>query len=397
MGRPRNKDGIRITTRARDGIQLVHFEEHPGHWIASKTTDREKALKWARQNCSWLIGRTVETMAYFCRGFYAPDGKWVRKQKEKGHSYGDLHLRNRQAYLDNYVISEFGDIDPREIKRVQIDDWLLDLQGKSGKKKLSGATRNKIIYSLQDVFEYLIDLEILQTNPLTGLRKYSKDPKNPRGVIDRASLAKLFPLTHGAAVRIWGSSMWAAMMMVFIDTGSRPNEVRALTWKEIDIAKRFIPIRKGIEAGTADKIKGTKTGVVKAGFLAVRTIQELEIWRAESRWNADDDFVFTVAGRAPVTDEATLKAFRRGVARAKAEHDRQENHEPWEPNPAWTTYWLRHSFGTYQMENLSDEEISSLMGNGVVVLRQHYQHPDDETLYRKTRGIQEKLDQAREG
>jgi hypothetical protein len=37
------------------------------------------------------------------------------------------------------------------------------------------------------------------------------------------------------------------------------------------------------------------------------------------------------------------------------------------------------------------------MGNGVAVLRQSYQHPDDETLYRKTRGIQEKLDQAREG
>jgi hypothetical protein len=37
------------------------------------------------------------------------------------------------------------------------------------------------------------------------------------------------------------------------------------------------------------------------------------------------------------------------------------------------------------------------MGTGVVVLRRSYQHPDDETLYRKTRGIQEKLDQAGEG
>ncbi|MDR2143159.1 MAG: hypothetical protein LBP29_02180 [Treponema sp.] len=34
MGRPKNKDGIRITTRTRDGIQLVHFEEYPGHRIA---------------------------------------------------------------------------------------------------------------------------------------------------------------------------------------------------------------------------------------------------------------------------------------------------------------------------------------------------------------------------
>jgi integrase len=182
--------------------------------------------------------------------------------------------------------------------------------------------------------------------------------------------------------------------MVFIDTGSRPNEVRALTWRDIDVAKRFIPIRKGIAAGTAGTIKGTKTGAVKAGFLVARTIQELEIWRAESRWNADADFVFTATGAAPVTNEGTLKAFKRGVARAKAENDRQDNHEAWEPNPSWTTYWLRHSFGTYQMENLSDAETSLLMGNGVAVLRQRYQRPDDETLYR---AIQEKLDQPREG
>jgi hypothetical protein len=96
------------------------------------------------------------------------NGSAGKRQKAKGHAYGDLHLKNRQAYLDNYVIPEFGETDPREIKRVQIDDWLLDLQGKSGKKKLSGATRNKIIYSLQDVFECLVDLEIIQANPPDG-------------------------------------------------------------------------------------------------------------------------------------------------------------------------------------------------------------------------------------
>jgi integrase len=187
------------------------------------------------------------------------------------------------------------------------------------------------------------------------------------------------------------------MMMVFIDTGSRPGEVRTLTWRDINIQRRFVPIRKGVESGTADTIKGTKTGVVKAGFLTGRTIQELEIWRAESRWNADTDYVFTVTGKAPVTDEAALKAFKRGVAQAKAENDRRGDGAVWTPNPAWTTYWLRHSFGTYQMEVLEDTEIAALMGNGVVVLKKHYQHPDDETLYQANKGIQQKLDQAREG
>jgi hypothetical protein len=51
-------------------------------------------------------------------------------------------------------------------------------------------------------------------NPLTGFEKYSKNPENPRRVIDRDSLAKMFPGRHGALVRVWGSLMWACFMLV---------------------------------------------------------------------------------------------------------------------------------------------------------------------------------------
>jgi site-specific recombinase XerD len=94
--------------------------------------------------------------------------------------------------------------------------------------------------------------------------------------------------------------------------------------------------------------------------------------------------VFTADGKAPLTNAAIVKAFRRGLAAAGI------------GNKAWTPYWLRHSFGTYSLETLSEEEISALMGNGVAVLRRHYLHPDDETLYRSAAGIKEKLDRVRE-
>jgi integrase len=125
------------------------------------------------------------------------------------------------------------------------------------------------------------------------------------------------------------------------------------------------------------------------GFLNERTVQELDIWRAESRLGGDKDFVFTIKGDKPVTNEAVTKAFRRGLAQIEKEN------EGWKHNPKWTPYWLRHSFGTYQMEVLEEEEIASLMGNGVAVLKRHYQHPDDETLYRSSEGIKKKLDDAR--
>jgi integrase len=394
MARPQNKDGIRVKTRTRDGIQLIHFAEHPGHWIVSPEHDRARAIAWAKRNRDALIKRSDNPISFYCRDFYAKESLWVRRQKEKGHHYGDLHLENRQSYLDNYFSMAFGHLYPSSIDhaefRREFDNWLLDLRSyRNEEKKLSKATKNKIIYSVNDFIEELIDLGKMAVNPLTGLKKYSKDPENPRGVIDRDSLAKMFPQHHGDLVRIWGSTMWACLMLVFYDTGVRPGEARALTWADIDIRKRFVPIRKGIEAGTAGKVKGTKTGVVKAGFLNQRTVQELDIWRMETRWSSEADFVFTAKGGTPVTNEAVTKAFRRGLAQIEKEN------KGWKSNSEWTPYWLRHSFGTYQMEVLEEDEIAALMGNGVAVLKRHYQHPDDETLYQSAFGIKEKLDNAR--
>jgi site-specific recombinase XerD len=95
--------------------------------------------------------------------------------------------------------------------------------------------------------------------------------------------------------------------------------------------------------------------------------------------------VFTANGKAPVTNASIIKAFRRGLIAAGIE------------NKDWTPYWLRHTFGTYALETLDEAEISALMGAGVTVLRNHYLHPDNETLYRSAVDVQRKLDKAREG
>jgi hypothetical protein len=195
MARPKAKDGICITTRARDGIQLVHFEEYPGHWIVTPEYDRSKAAAWAKRNRDRLIRRDDATLNTYYKDFYAKDGQWVRRQQEKGRHYGALHLKNRQAYPDNYFCREFGSLRPMDIDRPdfrrEFDNWLLSLTSYlDDKRRLSGATKNKIIYSVNDLIEDLIDLKRITSNPLTGFEKYSKDPKKPRGVIDRDSLAQ---------------------------------------------------------------------------------------------------------------------------------------------------------------------------------------------------------------
>jgi integrase len=383
MGRP--KKAIRATIRGDVGRWQIRFAEHP-HWILTEfpgSKAEEDVLAWARRNRGSLIRRTSPTIADAAKGFFLPSGPWATRMREKGHHYVDKYLAVRQGHLENYIIPMFGRLQARDLRRRQIDDAFLGMDRAHGDKPLAGATKNKILYSFHILLEDLVDVGVLEKNPLDGIAPYSKAPVEPRDALPRDTMDKLFPAGHGPLVRVWGGSMWAAMMLLFQDTGMRPGEARALRWAEIYDALKFIAIRHGIEAGTAAKVKGTKTGIVKAGYLSARTVQELAIWRDESRFSADADFVFTLEGAAPVTNAGIVAAFRRGLKEVGID------------SPHWTPYYLRHSFVTYQAEILSREELRALAGHTNEATNRIYQHLDDLGVYRQNLSAKEKLDKAR--
>jgi integrase len=322
-------------------------------------------------------------LAAYCASFFSSRGPWAGRMSAKGHHYSRKYLITRRGHLENYIIPAFGHLKPAGIKRRDIDNWILELRRPDG-RRLAGATKNKILYTMSIIFEELIDLEVMEKNPVRGIKAYNKTPVYPRGVIDREALAKLFPCDHAGLLEVWGSAMWAAMMLIFYDTGSRPGEVRALVWADLDAQKRFIPIRKGIEAGSSNTVKSTKSGIVRIGFITARTAEELAVWRGISAHAGEDDFIFTLDGVKPLSATAVIRAFKRGLGRAGL------------AGKPWTPYWLRHSFGTYHMEHLNQAELMKLMGHNTAVTTRLYQHPDNETLYQAAEHIKIKLDRVRE-
>jgi integrase len=324
-----------------------------------------------------------EHLAAYCASFFSAGGHWAGRMSAKGHHYSHKYLTIRRGHLENYIIPAFGGLRPADIKRRDIDNWILDLKRPDG-RNLAGATKNKILYTMSIIFEELIDLEVMEKNPIRGIKAYNKTPVRPRGVIDREALAKIFPGDHEGLLAVWGSVMWASMMLLLRDTGSRPGEVRALVWADLNAEKRFIPIRKGIEAGSSNTVKTTKSGIVRIGFITARTVEELGIWRRISAHSGEEDFMFTLDGVNPLSPAAVIRAFKRGLGRAGI------------TGKPWTPYWLRHSFGTYHMAHLNQAELMKLLGHNTAVTTRLYQHPDDETLYHAAEHIKLKLDQVRE-
>jgi hypothetical protein len=156
-----------------------------------------------------LINRKVHDMAFYCRDFFDSESPWVCRMRKKGHHYTDKYLLNRRGYVNNYIIPAFGEAQPGNITRREIDNWLLDLKNSSD-RELAGETKNKIMYTMSLIFEELLDLKVIEKNPITGIKPYSKTPLKPRSTIPRESLRKLYPASHGGLVRVWGSCMWTA-------------------------------------------------------------------------------------------------------------------------------------------------------------------------------------------
>lgn len=392
MARPPKE--IKFKLDHASGRYMVAFREAPERYHMTPEQDPEKALTWGRRNKNRLLAEPEKQLSIkdLAKGFFDPDGDWYKDRIAKGRRMTTSSLGIRQGHIENYIIPLLGEYDVREIIGDDIDKAIREATRYTARngsatptaaKPLTRSSRSKILYSVKLMFDRWMSLKIVKANPTAGIIKYSKDPERPRGALPREALAELFPPSHGAMVRVWGNSMYAALMLILYDTGTRSGEPRALRWKDYYPERAFIPIRSAIEGNTADKVKGTKAGNVKPGYLQERTVQELAIWRAESRFNSDDDFIFTVTGTTPVSNAAIGQAFKRALERLGYDAT------------GWTPYWLRHSFVTYSLEALDESEVAMLAGHSIQVSRSQYQHPDDETLYRKSAGVRGKLAKAR--
>jgi integrase len=351
-----------------------------------------EATEWARRNKTRLLA-TPDTPLLFrdmAKNFFDENGDWYKDRLLKGRPMTMASLGIRQGHIVNYIIPLLGDLDIRKVIGADINDAINNAQRftaregldtATAKKPLTRSTRSKLLYSIKLMYDRWMFLGLVRDNPTDGIIKYSKAPERPRSALPRDVLPKLFPSSHGELVRVWRSSMWAALFCVLYDTGTRSGEPRAKKWKDYYPETGFFPILDAIEGGTDDKIKSTKAGNARPGYLQERTVQELAIWRAESRHNGDDDFMFIINGKTTISNAAIGDAFERAL-----KYDAT----------GWTLYWLRHSFVTYSLEVLSPREVQDLAGHSSEIVDRAYQHPDDQTLYMKGFESKKKLDAARE-
>lgn len=375
MGRLKKK--YRITLR-NNGIYYVLY---PGHkWQTTGQIKESDARAWADYNLPGNPNR-MPTVAEFARDFFIPGKcKWLKRMKQKGHVFGQGHLKKMRANVENYIIKEFGNLSLNMVTRRSIDDWLLDLKGTKSKRPLMADAKNKIIVSFRHIMNDAVDEGWIEKSPLDDLVPFNDLEKAPREIFTVPELKMMFPDDLAELDRIWQSLEWATYFYIMGSCGLRPGEASALVWGNWYKDLHGLVITHSIEAITLRR-KNTKTGIMKPAILTAKAEMLLQIIEDARPIHDRNDLIFPGPDGTPMILETANKHFKASVKRAGIDLQNR------------TQYCLRHSFNTYARKELDSREVLTLMGHSNEQTNRIYDHPEERDILERL--SEETRDKAR--
>lgn len=246
------------------------------------------------------------------------------------------------------VLPDLGECLVTALTAPRVQHWVDGLV----RRKLAANTIDGAVRVLNGAYRDAVRLGIVAANPVTGTRR---------------------PMLRQAPVEVWsaeeerrvlaavnGDAMWEAAYRVALATGVRPGELRVLRWKDIDLEKRVLTVRRTMtkdEAGHQVIGDTTKTGRTRAIAFGEKTAKALTVWRKEqlaqrlaaAAWH-DGDLIFATATGRLVTQRHWQGQQAAVIAAAGV--------------TTITLHGIRHTFATRMLERgVHPKIVSEMLGH----------------------------------
>jgi integrase len=319
----------------------------------------------------------MKNLAYYAKNLFEAEGPWIKKLQGKGYNVTAKTLQTKNMIAKNYVVPLWGHLKPDKITIKIIDDALLKVKSYRNEKDLAFGTKNRILFVLSSIFVYLFEEGVVKSNPARNVRPFTTVPQNPRGILFKDELDRLFPETHEALLDIWKHQIFVCAFLIMRDTGLRNGELLALRWGDWYNDIMCFPITKAIEAGTVNIIKGPKTGRSRVALVKKQTAIEIEIYKKQKQ-SLPEQYIFSNRDGGPIQGHRLTSAFHNGVRRANIQRTNI------------TPYWLRHTFITSSLETNPFDIVRRLVGHMDISTTLDYRNNNVESLLREAvmmRGI----------
>jgi integrase len=261
---------------------------------ATGQSTKSAAESWAIDYLSrgQVITKENITFAEYANAYFDWDGPYIKSLRLRGRQIGERHADNQQAYLDNYLIKEFGELKPKQIDAERIEEYAVELRTQG----LSASTVNHILTTLKIVLRGALKKKVIQALPEIST---VGGTKAERGILTLVEVKSCFS-------QAWKDERYLAINLIAATTGMRLGEILGLTRDAVKDG--YLEVRSSWERGKG--LKGTKNGRPRIVPLADKPKKVLAHVMELSPYKEPADFVFFGRKRqAPLDHKIVQKRF----------------------------------------------------------------------------------------
>lgn len=149
----------------------------------------------------------------------------------------------------------------------------------------------------------------------------------------------------------------AAMIAIAAYTGLRLGELRALRWRDVDLAGGLLSVSRAFSAGVETSTKSRRSRSIP---LAEQAKAEFEGLRRRRRFTGREDFVFCQSDGRHMGDSAARERFVRAQEQAGVRVRRFHD--------------LRHTFGSLAIRRFDIRAVKEMMGHASLTTTERYLH-----------------------
>lgn len=237
----------------------------------------------------------------------------------------DLYVKNQlspttvQHYIDQtekYIIPQFGHIYLQQLKNIDIQKWVFDLQKGSPLtgKPLAPKTIKNIMLNLSAAMKKAVMLDLIPKNPCDNITM----PKLERFEPDVYSMEEVDEMLNCAK----NTDLYLPLM-IEICIGLRRGELLALKWHHIDFENGYLTVEENLV--TVDNKRITKAPKTKSGRRSIQipsTLLDLLRDTKDSRRAGDNDYVICQKDGSPYKSDSFSLKFRRFLKANDLKHIR---------------------------------------------------------------------------
>jgi integrase len=229
----------RFTIGDYPGVGLGEARERAAKIVGEARRDGVDPLKERKEAArqAEIAGRdTVEAVV----AAYLADLE-KRPKKKGGGLRSPRYVQESRRNLTNHVLSRWGGLNVREIRRRDIEALLeavmeqgSKVRGEGGEKReLKGGPiiANRVQQAIHAFLAFAVRREILDANPASGFERLADETKRER-TLTADEIAMLWP-----ALDKLGYPYGAAFKLELI-TGQRRNEVGHMRWADLDLTEK---------------------------------------------------------------------------------------------------------------------------------------------------------------